>query len=231
MRTSQFFFITTLPALGELGSAPPMGLADLLEHVGEMKWGGEALEAILLLDDLAQRESLLVGEIEEVEPTVLSIQQARGEGPLPEKLFSELAPERKPAVEIDSLWAGYFRYVHAVAGSTGGQFLRQWVEFEVTLRNSLATARARRLGLDESAYLVASELASQGEDLSQVLSEWESASTPLAGLRVTLRARWAWLERHDSWYSFSIDELLAYAARIMLLQQWRRSAEKEDAAA
>ena len=46
-----------------------------------------------------------------------------------------------------------------------------------------------------------------------------------------IRARWAWIERHDAWFSFSVDELLAYAARVMLLEQWRRSAEEDEAAA
>ena len=93
MQTARHFYITTLPALGGLGSDPPMGLADLIEHVGEHKPWREQVEAIVLLDDLFQRESLLAGEIEEVEPAVLSVQQARGEAPLPDLLV--------PAVEHD----------------------------------------------------------------------------------------------------------------------------------
>jgi hypothetical protein len=103
------------------------------------------------------------------------------------------------------------------------------VEFEVAVRNALAAARARRLGLEESDYQVAADLAHSDEDLSPVLGEWEAAPTPLAGLRVVIRARWSWLDRHDAWFSFSVDELLAYAARVMLLEQWRRTEEKEEA--
>ena len=86
MRIARHFYITTLPALGELGGAVPMGLADLIEHVGEHRQLREQVEAVVLLDDLMQRESLLAGEVEEVEPAVLSQQQARGEAPLPEAL-------------------------------------------------------------------------------------------------------------------------------------------------
>lgn len=44
-----------------------------------------------------------------------------------------------------------------------------------------------------------------------------------------IRARWAWIERHDAWFSFAVDEMLAYAARVMLLEQWRRTEENKEA--
>jgi hypothetical protein len=228
MKTARHFYITTLPALSDLGSSPPMGLADLLEHVEENPAWFEQLEALVLLDDLQQREALLAGETEKVEPAVLSHQQARGEAPLPEVLASDTAVEQTTALAADLLWERYFRYAHQLGRSRSSRFLVQWVEFEVALRNALAAARARRLGLDESHYQVAANLAHSDEDLSPLLGEWEAAATPLAGLRVVIRARWSWLDRHDAWFSFSVDELLAYAARVMLLEQWRRTEEKED---
>jgi len=231
MLTARHFTITTLPTLGDLGTAPPMGLADLIEHVEENKQWREQIEAVVLLDDLFQRESYLAGEVDEVEPAVLSVQQAQGEAALPDWLFPEVDEERPSALETDILWENYFRYVHRLGRSKRSQFLVRWVEFEVALRNALATTRARRLGLDETAYLVAPDLAAVGEDLSAVLSEWEAATTPLVGLRVIIRARWAWLEQNDAWFSFSVDELLAYAARVMLIEQWRRTAEKEEGGA
>ena len=107
----------------------------------------------------------------------------------------------------------------------GSVFLADWVGYEVALRNALAAARAKRLGLDENDYLVATDLAATDEDFTTLLSEWTAASTPLAGLRVLIAARWAWLAEHDAWFSFSDDELAAYAAKLMLLHQWRRLAE------
>jgi hypothetical protein len=228
MISDRHFYITTLPALGELGSSPPIGLADLLEHVEENRPWRKQLEALLLLDDLLQREALLAGEIDEVEPAVLSLQQAQGEAPLPEAL-NVSAVDQPKALESDLLWGRYFRYVHQLARSRGSRFLTQWVEFEVALRNALAVARARRLGLEAADYRVAADLAHSDEDLAPVLSEWEAAPTPLAGLRVVIRARWSWAERHDAWFSFSDDEVLAFVARVMLLEQWRRTEEKEEA--
>lgn len=230
MRSARHFYITTLPALGDLGSAPSMKLADLIEHVEENRPWCEQLEALALLDDLLQRESLLAGETEEVEPAVLTLQQVRGEAPLGEELEASADTDQATVLEIDLLWERYFHYAHQVGRSHNSRFLLNWVEFEIALRNALAAARARRLELDESDYLVATDLVHSDEDLSPVLSEWEAAATPLAALRAVMRARWVWLDWHDRWYSFSVDELLAYAARVMLLEQWLRTEEKEQVA-
>jgi hypothetical protein len=231
MQTARHFYITTLPTLGELGSSTPMGLADLIEHVSDHRPWREQLEALVLLDDLLQREALLAGETEEVEPAVLSLQQARGEAPLPEMLVAPSEDEQSWVIEADRLWETYFRYAHQLGIAQGSRFLVQWVEYEVALRNALATARARRLGLEEGDYRVAADLVQADEDLSAVLSAWEAAPTPLAGLREVIRARWSWIDGHDAWFTFSVDELLAYAGRVMLLEQWRRTEEREEAAA
>lgn len=228
MRSARHYYIATLPALGELGSSPPMGLADLLEHVEENGAWHEQLEAVLLLDDLLQREAVLSGETDEVQPVVLSIEQARGQAPFPEALESLTVSDQTNALQSDLLWERYFRYVYQLAHSRGSRFLVQWVEFEVAMRNALAATRCRLLGLEESDYQLATDLAHSDEDLSASLSEWEAAPTPLDGLRIVIRARWSWLDRHDAWYSFSVDELLAYANRVMLLEQWLRTEKKEE---
>jgi hypothetical protein len=228
MTSARYFDITTLPAIGDLGTAPPMKLADLIEHVVENRKWLEPLKTFVLLDDLHQREAVLAGEIVEVEPAVLSLQQMQGEARLPAWMDTPADGEKAARLEVDQLWDRYFRYAHRMGVSSGSRFLTEWVEFEVALRNKLAAARARKLGLGESDYQVATDLIQGDEDLAPVLSEWETAATPLAGLRVVIQARWSWIDRHDAWFSFSMDELLAYAARVMLLEQWRRTDDKDN---
>ena len=97
------------------------------------------------------------------------------------------------------------------------------------MRNELAAARARELGLEESTYLVATDLVRGDKELAPVLREWEAATTPLAGLRVVILTRWSWVDRHEAWFSFAVDELLAYAVRVMLLEQWLRTDDKDGA--
>jgi hypothetical protein len=229
MRIDRYYYISTLPMLGELGSDSPMGLADLMELVGDHKKWRKLVGAVVLLDDLQQREGFLAGELTEVEPSVLTERQAKGEAALPSYLTPD-ADESEPAIESDLLWGNYFRYAAQVGRDAGSSFLVKWVAFEASLRNALASARAQRLGLEPAGYLIATDLADEEEDLSVVLSEWESATTPLAGLRVVIRARWEWIKRNEGWFTFSTDELLVQAARIMLLEQWRRSTSQGELA-
>lgn len=221
MRSERYYYISALPGLGELGSVPPMGFAGLMERVGERPRLAEIVGAVLLFDDLLQRQGFLCREISQVEPAVLSPEQARNESPLPEYLLPRADSAIWAAAE-DGLWDAYFRHVAGVARAAGCRFLAAWVGYQVGLRNALASARARRLGLEEAGYLVAVDLADPAEDLTGLVGEWAAAASPLAGWQALLRGQWEWLDRHDPWFSFSEDEFAVYAARLVLLHQWRR---------
>jgi len=228
MKGDLHYYITALPALGELDSEPPLRPGQLLEHLDGRPGSQALVETLFVLDDLLQREAFLAGEIEDVSPVVLTPQQARNEAPLPAYLVST-APEGSGALQVDSCWETCFRHVADVARRQASTFLSAWVGYEVALRNALAAARARRLELEESDYRVAEDLADPEADFTSLLSEWTSAPTPLAGLRMLIAARWAWLSEHDAWFSFRDDELAAYAAKLLLLLQWRRIAEADKA--
>ena len=220
MSGDNLYLLSALPTLGELGSTPPMPLARLLEQVIE---GGEnrpLLEALLLSDDLLQRQAFLSGELDEVEPAVLTSHQARDEEPLPEYLVSSEDTASQPAP--DDLWALYYRYATNTATENGNSFLSEWVEYEVGLRNALVKARAKALNIDPQEYLVVPDIGSDKEDFSKVISEWTAASDPFAGLRILDEARWKWLGENDGWFTFENDELVAYGAKLMLLQRWQR---------
>jgi hypothetical protein len=217
------FYITALPGLGSLGTAPPIGLAELLEHLSNHPKAHRLVQAIALLDDLEQREAFLAGELKEVEPAVLSIEQVKGEAALPEFLAPPVQLEETLSIPLDRLWASYFLYVLDLARGEQSDFLRQWVEFEIALRNALAVARARKLELEETGFLVLPELGRADVDLTPTVAEWAAAKTPLAALQVVIRCRWEWTERHEAWFQFTFDELLVYAVRLMLLDQWRRT--------
>ena len=207
-----------------------MGLADLIEHVTEHSRWRKLVEAIILLDDLQQRESVLAGEIEEVEPAVLTLQQARGEAPLPEILVADVPREQPAAMATDLLWETYFRYVHALGRSERSRFLVQWVEFEIALRMRWPRVR-RTFGPGRGGLSGCRRPGRRRGDTSLVVDEWAAVPTPLAGLQAVIRGRWSWVDDHDDWFSFSFDEVLAYAVRVMLLEQWRRSATEEEEAA
>ena len=224
-----YYLLSALPGLGDLGSDPPITRGDLLEKVTESAGPRETVEALLLGDDLLQREALLAGEIEpgRAEPVVLSLRQMRDEEPLPDYLAVG-EQERAPTIAADAVWAAYFGHLAAVARRTGSEFLGAWTGFEVALRNALAAERAKALGLEPDDYVVAADLADRDVDLSAVVSEWSAAGDALAALRLLDRGRWHWLTEHQGYFTYADDEVAAYAAKLSLLHRWRRLSERRD---
>jgi len=221
MAKHHYYLLASLPPVGELGGAAPLTTAQLLERVVDGRGPRELIEALLLSDDLLMREALLAGELTEPSPVVLTTAQLRDDQPLPPALLAE---EDQPPSQIpaDAVWQGYFRHVAGLARQRASAFLGAWAAHEVALRNALAEARAKALELDAEPYLVASELAEVDADFTAVLNDWSAAADPLAALRVVDRTRWGWLVEHEGWFCFTADELAAYAAKVMLLQRWRR---------
>lgn len=235
MKLGRYYLLTSLPSLGGLGTTPPLSFAELMEQVEDDRARRKLVGSLILMDDLQQREAQLAGELSEVDPAVLTIQQVRGETDLPDYLdpAADDALDTSRGFPSDWLWERYFRHVQAVAQELDNRFLQAWVRFEVGLRNALATVRAKRLDLEPADYLVAPDVSAAPEsfDFDPVLGEWAAAATPLAGHRVLLRARWDWLEEQDAYFTFRDDELAAYAARLLLLHHWRRAMSAEDESA
>ena len=223
MAPRHYYLVAALPAIGELGALPPWTAVELLGHVADSGGAAEVVAALLLGDDLLQRDALLAGEIGETRTAVLTREQAAGEAPLPDFLVAgeESEPVRHAG---DGVWSAWFRHAAEVGRRRGSRFLQAWVGHEVALRNALAAARAKALGLDPADYLVAADLADAGLDFAEVIAEWTTAPDPLAGQRVLDQARWSWLKEHDAWFSFGGDELAVYAAKLMLIDRWHRVA-------
>jgi hypothetical protein len=217
-----YYDITALPALGELGSVPPLRTAALLDRIGDGT-ARELVATVLLREDLLQREAALAGELKAPDPAVLTAEQVRGTAAVPDYLEAD-TDTGTYAVPGDALWTAYWRHAAAVAAARRSGFLGVWVAAEVGLRNALAAARAAALGLDVARYLVAPELGRSEPAHDAVLRAWAAAPQPLAALQVLLRARWQWLLEHDEYFSFTADELPAYAVRLHLLHRWLRVA-------
>lgn len=229
MKLDRYYYIASLPALGELGTPPPIGFEEFWERLSDHRRWRELVGSLFLLDDLRQREAYLVGEVEDMEPTVLSVSQMLNRTPLPEYLLPEPGDAEGPSRRIaaDNLWEAYFRHVVRLAERWQSRFLASWAAYQVALRKALASARAERLGLEAAGFLVAEDLAADDEDFGSLLNEWAAAPTPLAGHQRVLRAEWDWVARHDPHFTFDEDELLVYAVRLILLKQWQRVASNE----
>lgn len=222
MPQRHFFLLCFLPGLDSFGDVPPGTKKDLISVVMEAGGPVEAVQTLLLSDDLLQREAVLAGEtgVDQTDPAVLSLQQVKGEEPLPGYLWSGRVDEGASAgglIEADRIWREYFYYAFRVAHATRTPFLQAWVGFEVGLRNAVAGARAAALKLDPEPYLVAPELGDPEFLRQNLVTDWIAAATPLEALEILDRARWSWITEHEARFSFSDDEVVAYAAKLLLL--------------
>lgn len=221
-----FYLLCVLRQLKTFDDSPPVSKQELLSLVEESIGPSDMVRALLLSDDLLQREAVVAGEIrpDQTDLTVLSIKQAKLEEPLPGFLVFEQenddASMDKPMAG-DPVWRSYFYHVLKIAENKHSHFLKAWVQFEVGLRNALVRVRARRLKLDPLLYLVAPELENPDITFENILAEWNETSSPLEGVKVLDMARWNWLTQHEPWYSFGAEEIAAYTAKLMILHRWR----------
>lgn len=220
------YLLSSLPGLEPIGSIPPMSKRDLLEQVIYSNGPVDTVEVLLLGDDIAQYEALSTEEAnkDRIDFAVLSPDKTESGPVLPEFLSPEESTEQheNERLSVDEIWSRYFNHAALVAKRAQSGFLKEWIGFEVGLRNALVAARAQILDLDPAAYLVAPQLADDDMDYSFIISAWSAASNPLAALEVLDKARWDWIEQHGKWYSFSACEIEVYAARLILLHHWRR---------
>jgi len=220
------YLLSVLPALEPIGSVPPMSKRAFLEQVIDSNGPVETVETLLLSDDLTQYQVLLAEEIEpdKADLAVLSIDKSENEAVLPDFLLPEEGTDEQEdaRVSVDAIWSRYFRHAAAVAKRKASSFLRDWIRFEVGLRNALATTRAHALELDAEAYLVAPDLADRDIDYTHAISTWSAASNPLTAQEALDKVRWDWLEENGGWYSFKAREIEVYAAKLVLLHHWRR---------
>lgn len=217
MRGRHYYLLTSLPALDELGSQPPLAPEELLAAVRELGARPELVEAVLLEQDLRARQGSLQ---EAASPgVVLSRAQMAGEEPLPAYLAVE--PARRLGLPGDAVWEAYFRRLDALGRAHGSALLIRLAGFETALRNRLAVLRAARLNLDPEGYLLAEELASQEPQAAEAASAWDAAPDPLAAEKALDERRWRWLAENEPYFSFDFDEVLGYARRLLLLVRWR----------
>ena len=226
MSDHYYFILTSLPALPDLGAAAPMDLREFRQLAREEALAATMVDAVLLEQDLLSREAVLAGEIEQADGVVLTNGQVAGDEPLPEFLTppTDLAYRqagRQYRVAADAVWEAYYRYVRRSAAEYNSPFLREWTGFEVSLRNALAEERAGKLGLDARDYLVAEDLADETESMTDAVSAWADAPDPLSALKVLDRRRRQWLEEHSRYFTFAVDELLAYARELVLVNRWQ----------
>jgi hypothetical protein len=218
---ANYYLLTSLPTLTRPGVNPPVSLGELRARVAYSD-AAPLVDVVLLSDDLRQRQAVLAGEPVHTKGVVLTPDQVAGKAPLPGPLDVEEAdtPGRLPE---DLVWEAYWRHAVAVARRRRSRFLGAWARVEVALRNGVAAVRAEALGESAERNLVAKDLAATEAMVDRAVAAWSDAADPLKGWRTLVYARWNWAVREEPRFSFDKDEVTAYAVKLLLLRDWRRT--------
>jgi len=225
MAIQNYYILTSLPVLEE-GGIPAITPSELRDKVEMCDGPVKLIEAIILGDDLIKMQAVLSEEIEDADFTILTSAQVKGEEPMPDFLLTSDEPARK--APVDSLWENYFKHTAKTAVNCGSNFLKKWVNFEVSLRNALVIERAKKLGFEAFDFLASQELSDDEYDFDSLVNDWSAASNPLSGLEVLDRARMQWVIENDRWFSFSDDELAAYTWKLLLINRRCRLTQAES---
>jgi len=217
--------LSMVPPLPEVPGPPPVPLGELIElYQQELDEKDQRLAlALLAFLDCRNLESALLGR--EMFDTRAPLPREAFEDrlQLPEYMARFLEAHDNDALghtyPFDALWWGYFVHLVELADSSGSVFLKEWVRFDVGLRDALARQRAEALGAkgDERAT---GAVDGEAESFAELLSALPEASDPMERERVLDRAR---LERIDACQgisTFSTDAALAYLAASMILDRW-----------
>jgi hypothetical protein len=214
--TELLYLLTSLPSLPNLGERPPMSLQDYADRAWKSTGAKPIVDAVFLERDLLLRQSILVGQIESAKPLVLTENQISGKADLPRFL----QPEGQTGRDDDFIWGSYYKHIYELGAQYSCEFLQVWAGFEVALRNLISQERVKKLHLAPEEYLVAESISIQGDLVEEALDRWITANDPYTAAFELDQVRWKKLLRHKAWYSFSLDEVAAYARGLLMLHRW-----------
>ncbi len=217
--------MSSLPAMPQAPEPPPIRLTEMVPalrvDLTEGHW--TLAEALLLSFDMNNVEAMLVHRDAPLDPRAL----ATGPSVFPGSELPQFAADLLRRGEegslsaseaIPAVWRGYYGYLADLSETSGVEFLRQFVGFELPLRNALYRQRAERLGMDASSQLL--EEPSGGARHDELLARLAEESEPLAREKLLDTARLRAFDSFSGTDPFSIDAVMAYVASAIVLDRW-----------
>jgi len=141
-----------------------------------------------------------------------------------EKEISEEAYER-------ILMEGYYSYL----GQVGNDFLRQWFEFELNVRNILTALISRKHQKDLTAELIGQtsvtqelitsqkkslEISTDNDYLNSLLQLGEEEDFYQRERKVDL-LKWDYLDEHTFFHYFTIEKIIGYLIKLFIVFRWK----------
>ena len=95
---------------------------------------------------------------------------------------------------------------------------KQWGHWEETLRNSLAAARAGKLGKDQAPYL--NKSGSANAQMRSAVQEAVKAENQQKAEETIDKLKWSFLDEISATHSFDFNVALSYLLKLKILERW-----------
>ena len=107
----------------------------------------------------------------------------------------------------------------------GQPIIKQWREFDTSLRNELVRLRAARKRIDSARYLRADGYS--GPSLYHIALAAQRNPSPLEAEKLLDRERWNFLEELAFGHYFDLSFLIIYAYKLLILERWEMVAQAD----
>lgn len=219
--------MSALPALPLAPEKPPISLAEVVGLLREelIPADLQLAQAIAMFVDMGNIESRLTGRGAPFDSRGLFPEEQLNSTPgteLPE-FASELLRKQEegalqPAAAIAALWQAYFGHMLELAETSRCNFMKEYVAFELPLRNALYRLRADKLGLDAATQRL--DEPSGGAHHDDLVSRLNEEPDAVARERLLDTARLRAFDAVSGTDPFSIDAVLCYLASALVLDRW-----------
>ena len=216
--------MTLLPALPDEPQPSPIPLEEAISLVGQELDGRQlqAEDALLQVLDCKNLEAMLQGRDWFDKRSPRSKEQLRDRTDLP-PYMEEFVVRREAGTisgpyAFDDLWRGYFQNLYETGARTHSRFLTESAIWETEVRNGLARQRATELGWEAEARLL--DPLHGGPAVQDLMMQIKEAATPLAKQRVADQARLTAMDEMGGQGPFSLDAVLRYLAKVIVLDRW-----------
>jgi len=144
---------------------------------------------------------------------------------LPFLTFGETPPmSSKEFIENSQKWISSDDWKALKSAAFGGKYQIKksagiyWKNWEDTLLNYLAAARAAKLGKDQTPYL--SKSGSADSLMKSAVQEAVKAENQQKAEEVIDKLRWAFLDELSATHSFDFNVALSYLLKLKILERW-----------
>ncbi|BBM85351.1 DUF2764 family protein [Candidatus Uabimicrobium amorphum] len=221
----KYYLLASLPPLSFVyNEQPAISIQKFWQKVLEENASiAELVRSILLQQDIANMEKIANGYVPVFSGTIAleKLQKAKSDTNLlrddvPQNVWENLSFEKWQS----NVWVHLYNYQNEMAHKYNS-CAKDWLEWEVGLRKYLANARAESLGTSLSGNLLVKALEIDSPfDYQRIVNDYHKQTSPLESEKLLDLERWKFADSLAVPYSFSDDEIVVYAIKLLILERW-----------